>query len=189
MDKHTFTNSAGETFGILPLNPLEEQILQQQVEAEWKAAGRALPEPPSYEAATVTGEVQKLHLASRADADTVELIAAWDAYEAAQASFQQAFSERFLTSCFLCVDADLDRYPRWRMRMKTLGVPLPEDEGERLILFCKTWVIRSKEDIPGLIFACTRTVANLSEEAMRAAEDMFRGAVEKAAAAIGSQPG
>lgn len=178
----TFTNSAGDTFPLLPLNPMEEQLIQQQLLDEWKASGKTIPEPPYYEATTAAGEVQRIMLRSRDDADTPELVAAWDAYEAAETALQKARSEKFMISCFLCVDANPDDYPRWKMRMKARGMAIPEDEFDKLVLFANTWVIRAKEDIPGLIIAVSRTIANVSEEAMKAAEAMFQRSVEESLA-------
>jgi hypothetical protein len=176
-----FTNSQKETFKLFPLNPLEEQVIQQQVESEWLEAGRELPTKPYYEATTAAGEVQRIELDSREDADTPELIAMWDAYEKTETAFQADFTERFMASCYLCIDAEPNDYPRWKMRMKALKITIPEDEGERLLLFGRTWVIRSTDDITELIFSVTSTVTNVSEEARAAAQDMFRRQMEKAA--------
>jgi hypothetical protein len=181
---YTFTNSVGDTFRILPLNPLEEDLIRQSIAAEWKAAGKPLAELPSYTVETVTGEKQTIQVDSKEKAEGAGIATAWATYLAAKDAFDQEYMARFLDSCFLCVDDDPEKYPRWRMRMKVKQIPIPEDDGERFILFCKTWVIRSQDDIPGLIFAATKTMMNVSEEAMQAAEDMFRRTVEKAAGAI-----
>ncbi len=182
--EYSFTNSAGETFKILPLNPLEEQVVQEQIDSEWKAAGRAIPAPPSYEVTTVTGEVQKIQLKRREEADTDELRAAWDAYAADDAAYQREMSERMLISYFLCVEADPDAYPQWKARMRLKKISVPEDEGEKLLLFCKTHVLRSKDDLLDLIFAVTSTIAEVSEEVVQAAQDKFRREMEKAQADI-----
>lgn len=187
----TFTNSLGDTFRLLPLNPLEQQLIEQQVRAEWQASGRPLPEQPVREAVNVAGEVQKIQIVRREHAGTPELEAAWDAYEAALTDYNRLVSERFMSSVFLCVDADPDapEYRRWRMKMKAQGLPVPEDEFEKLAMFCKTWVVRSADDIAGLIFAVTGTVSNISEEARQAAEANFRNHLEKAyTAAVAQEP-
>jgi hypothetical protein len=181
--EYTFTNSAGETFRLIPMNPLEEKIVQERVEAEFRAAGRPL-DPPYYEATLPTGEKQKIALRSAADADTPELKEAWARYELARAEFNEEHAKRFLTSCFLCVDADPEQFPKWKIRMRIQNIPIPEDGADRFLLFCNTWVIRSKEDITGLIFAATRTMVKISEEQQRAAEAMFRNTVEKATESI-----
>jgi len=182
----TFTNSRGDTFKLFPMNPLEEQVIQQQIEDEWVAAGKTLPVPPAYEALTAAGEVQRITLNKREDADTPELQVAWDAYEADNKELQAAFTESFMVSCFLCIDANPDNYPAWKSRMKLLKRTIPDDEGEKLLLFCRTWVMRSNNDIAELVFAVTSTVANVSEEAMEAARGMFRRQMEKAASSIQS---
>lgn len=182
--KYSFTNSAGDSFNILPLNPLEEQVVQQQVEAEWRELGREIPAPPTYEVTTVTGEVQKIQIKNRDEADTDELRAAWDAYEAANAEYQREQYERMLVSYFLCVDANPDDFPRWKARMGLQKISIPQDEGQKLLLFCRTWVLRSKDDLLDLIFAVTSTMTDVSEETMRAAQDMFRREMEKAEAGL-----
>lgn len=184
MDKKQFgfTNSAGERFKLLPMNPLEEQVINEQVRAEWKAAGKTLPDFPTYTVTTVTGETQQIPIRRKEEATTAELQAAWAAYEAARDAFAQQVGDRLLTSAFLCVNENPDDFPRWKMRMKLLQIPIPEDEGDKFLLFCKTWVIRTTEDITGLIFAAAKTAVNISEEAERAAEEMFRRAMEKASA-------
>lgn len=175
-----FTNSTGETFPLYPLNPLEEQLIREQIAAEWQAAGRPAPKPPVYQATNAAGETYAIELASAKDADTPELAAAWEAYQAETRAFEAEFSERFMTSCYLCVDADPGAYPRWQMRMQALRLPVPADEWERHKLFCETWVIRSSDDVAGLVIACLKTIAALDAEAQAAAEDMFRRQVERA---------
>ena len=182
--KHIFTNSAGETFELFPLNPLEEQEIRIQIENDWKAAGKALPEAPFYEALNGAGEKFKIQLAKAEDADTPELKAAWDAYKAAETEINSEYSDRFLVACFAAVNADPDDYPAWKMRMKMRKIAIPEDDADKQILFGKTWVIRSSDDIASLIVACTRTMTNMSEEAAQAAEAMFRGKVAQAAAGL-----
>lgn len=186
----TFTNSAGDTFNLYPLNPLEEQLIRDQIAADWRAAGRDLPRPPVYQATNAAGETIAIELKSAKDADTEELKAAWAAYQASSSAFESEFSERFMTSCFLCVDADPADYPRWAMRMRALKVPIPDDEWARQEAFCKTWVIRSSDDVAGLVIACMKTIAALDEEAQAAAEAMFRHQVEAAyTAASAGDPG
>lgn len=187
--KLTFTNSVGETFPLLPLNPLEEQMIRDQIAVEWKAAGKQLPEPPSYEAENVAGEKYRIQLKKRSDADTPELKQAWDEFEERSRGFEAEFSQRFMISCFLCVDADPLQFPDWIRRMKARGMPVADDELERLFQFCKSWVIRSSEDIAGLVIACTRTIIAMDGEAQKAAEDLFRSHMETAftAAVTGDQ--
>lgn len=186
---YTFTNSAGETFEISPLNPLEEEIIRARVETEWKMEHGALPEPPAFEIKTESGEVSRVPLKSIKDADTPELQEAWKKYEADTAELSGLTMLRFVDSCYLNVRANPDDYPGWKFRMRALRVEIPEDEVDRFFMFCKTWVIRSKEDIVGLIIASNRTIANVSDEVAQAAEAMFQRAVEKAAADLGSAEG
>lgn len=180
--KYVFTNSVGDQFTMLPLNPLEQEVIREQIESEWKDAGRSLPEAPVYEATNAAGETVKIKLSGEKDADTPELKAAWQEYVQASKEFNNQFSESFLISCFLNIDANPDDYSAWSKRMKFKKISIPEDEIEKLILFCKTWVIRTTEDIAGLITAATRTIANVSEEAMQAAEAKFRDRMAEALA-------
>lgn len=179
----TFTNSAGETFNLFPLNPLEEDLLREQVRKEWLAEGRAIPEPPALELTLVTGEKQRVVINNEKDADTPELQAAWQQYVQDVDLLNARFSERFLTSIFLCVDANPLEYPAWLSRMRLQRIAIPDDEGERLLAFCKSWVVRSKEDITRLVIAASRSVVAVSEEAAKAAEGLFQRKVEAAAAA------
>lgn len=186
---HIFTNSLGESFKLFPLNPLEEDIIRKQVESEWQEAGRPLPEPPSYELTTVTGETQRVSLKSEAEADTPELKAAWETYQSDKETLAGLTTLRFLDSCFLCIDADPDDCPGWKRRMAFLKIQVPEDDADKFRLFCNTWVIRSKEDIVGLIIAASRTVSNVSEEVAQAAEARFRRAMEENPANLGLAEG
>jgi hypothetical protein len=176
---YTFTNSAGETFAILAMNPLEQQIIRSQIIAEARRAGKPI-EPPIYEKANAAGDIQRIQLTQRDHAPTPELEAAWDAYKTTQDEIDTEFGVRFQNAVFLSVEANPDEYPVWKKRMKVLGVGIPEDEFERLSMFCQTWVIRSKDDLPALIFAVTRTIMDLPEETLKAAEDMFRSRMEEA---------
>lgn len=182
--KHIFKNSAGESFNLFPLNPLEEQEVRIQIQNEWKAAGKTLPELPTYSATNAAGETILIQIKEGKDADTPELQAAWEHYTTANAAFENEYSERFLISCFAAVDANPDDFPAWAMRMKMRNLPIPTDAADKQILFGRTWVIRSTDDIASLIIACTRTMTNMSEETAAAAEAMFRGSVERAVAGL-----
>ena len=184
MKKHSFTNSEGETFSLSSLNPLEEQLVRTQLEREWKEAGKKLPQIPTYEAVNAAGEKFVIALKDEKEADTDALKAAWAEYKALQAELENEYSERFMVSCFACVEANPDDFPAWKMRMKMRRLDIPEDAADKQILFGKTWVIRSTDDITGLIIACTRTMANISDEAAKAAEDMFRRQVEGSVASL-----
>lgn len=180
----TFVNSAGESFKLFTLNPLEEKIIAEQVHSEFTKAGRPL-NPPEYEVTLGSGEKQRVAMRNLTDAgNDLALQAAWKAFELARVEYDEETARRFQNSCFLCVDADPDRYPAWLRRMKILQITIPEDEADKFLLFCHTWVIRAKDDIPNLIFACMNTMVKLSEEKQRAAEEMFRSQMEKAAESI-----
>lgn len=178
--KLTFTNSVGETFDLFPANPLEKDILLEQQRAEWKAAGRPLPELPTYEVETVTGEKQRVAVDTAEKAAAAGIGEAWLAYERAQQAFNAEHSTRHMKSLFLCVDADPEQYPLWKRRMKALGKPLPEDEDERFQLFCQTWVIRSMDDLGAFVIAVTGEMTGMNEEAQAAALAKFRPVLEKA---------
>jgi hypothetical protein len=180
--KHAFTNSVGDTFGLYPMNPLEEQLVREQMQIEWKEAGKILPNKPVYSVTNAAGETQSIQVNDEKEAESVGLAVEWAAYKAANSAFEQEYSERYMMSCFSCIQANPDDYPEWKKRMKIRRLPIPEDEADKLVSFGKTWVIRSTDDISGFIFACTRTMTNMSEEAAKAAEDKFRLTLEGALA-------
>jgi hypothetical protein len=178
--KSTFTNSAGDTFNLFPVNPLEEQLIRDQVKRDWLAQGRALPKAPSILVKNAAGDDVELVLQKASDADTPELLEEWKAYKADDDAMQAEFSNRFMTSLFLCVDAKPGDYPGWTRRTKVLKLDVPEDEDEAFLMFVKLWVIRSKEDLEEFIFTVTSSMVAMDEESRAAAEAAFRSQVERA---------
>lgn len=184
--EHRFTNSVGDTFELYPMNPLEEELIREQMKTEWKEAGKHLPGKPVYTVTTAAGETQTIQVKDENDAKSVGLSAEWAAYADADAAFEREYGDRYLSACFACLKANPDDYPAWKTRMKMRKLRIPDDEADKLVMFGKTWVIRSTDDITGLIIACTRSMINMSEEAAKAAEEKFRATVERETARLAS---
>jgi hypothetical protein len=176
----SFTNSAGDTFKLFPVNPLEEQLIRDQVKKDWLTAGKALPKVPAIIVENAAGDRVELPLHSEKDADTPELLEQWKAYQYAEAEMQAEFSTRFMTSLFLCVDADPTEFPGWYRRMRVLKLDIPEDPDDAFLTFVQSWVIRSKEDLESFIFSATSSIIAMDEESRAAAEAAFRNQMEKA---------
>lgn len=174
-----FTNSAGDMFELIPINPLEQQVIRNQVIEELRAAGKPV-DPPIYETENAAGEKQRVVIVKREHAPTPELMLAWDHYEACIDEINAEFGRRFQVAVYLNILADPDDYPAWKRRMRLLSIPIPTDEFDKLALFCNTWVTRGPDDLTELFFTATNALTGMTEEKRSAAREMFRRSMEEA---------
>ena len=164
-----FTNSAGTVFKIQGLPPL----LMPQL-----AAGIEQPKKPTYEVITASGDVE-IHEHDPKSLSTPEELAAWQEYIADLRKVEQELSERLL-NCILIegvsIPEDVDMV-RWIKRQKLMGLEVPDDEEERLLMYKRSLVIRSSEDLPKLINA-VMSLTGINQEEIEKAKSSFPDIVE-----------
>ena len=171
-EKNKFTNSAGRTFPIIGLSPIEIERIRKSSYDKFSAAGRRLT-PPTYDAITADGTKQTF--------EHTELTVETDEDRAALADYLKTKDELEIDSntklsraAMLSVDVDPITDSRWVARMKILDIKIPDEEFEKLTLYVETQVLKSVEDIAGLMTAVLYAGGTVDEEGMAAAESSFR---------------
>lgn len=177
MERNFFTNTAGKKFPIVGLSPMEIERINVATREKFVKAGKRLT-APTYTASTVDGTVQTFeHNANTVE--TEEDKQALAEYQAVQLELQTETNTKLSRAAMICVDVDPMVYPRWVGRMKLMEVPIPADEFERMLLFVETEVLKSVEDIAGLIVAALYSGGAVDEAGVDAAEAAFRGSLSE----------
>lgn len=175
--KNVFVNSVGKSFPISGMSPMEIERIRTATRDRFKTAGRRL-EPPTYTTTAVDGTVQTFPH----NENTVET----DEDRAALAEYNRAVSDMEIESnttlsraSILCVEADPMKDKRWVGRMGILNIPIPGDEFECLNLYVETEVLKSVEDIAGLMVSALYSGGTVDEGGVSAAEAAFRSSLSE----------
>lgn len=143
--QHVFVNSAGDEFEIVGLSPLMLPSL---------AEGVAVPKKPTYTVETVGGDVET-HEHDETTLQTEEDHKAWNAYKMHSRLYERELTDRILACVLLegvVLPEDLD-VSRWEKRQRMMGITVPQDEEEKMLLYKRSQVIKSTSDIEALIVA------------------------------------
>jgi hypothetical protein len=164
-----FTNSVGETFVLHGLPPLAIPKL---------AEGIKFPTKPTYTITTATGDIET-HEHDATSLSSDEDKKAWAEYISKDAMADAELSSKMLTYVLVegIVIDEIPNLDRWLKRQKLVGIEVPEDTEERILLYKQTAVIRSTDDIQNIM----QTVMNLtgvSEEAIAMARSSFPDIME-----------
>jgi hypothetical protein len=182
----TFTNSAGQVFMIHGLSPMLPNQITETLQAEWKAAGKALPTLPTYEITTVAGE-KEIHAHDEKSIleGTPEQVKLqqeqYSEYSRNNAEFQGEYSTRLMRKVFLAVVTPPT--DEWRAEMEFVGVALPaKGSPQERYKFVELEVIQSLEDVAMLQVAVLRLAGIIDQNGVDAAKASFRGIVQAAIA-------
>lgn len=168
----TFTTSRGVVLEFLPIPTFLEKIYIQH----------PLPQPPTYSVKTVAGAVET-HVHDTTTLETDEDRAAWDAYQKNLKDSQEKLNLALMRVVLLRgIKVDLPADEGWIQEQAFIGLSVPDDPRERKIYWLETEVLASKEDYAAVV-AGVMEASGVPEEAVRQAEETFRGALggEKAA--------
>lgn len=164
-----FTNSAGKSFKILGLAPFVIPELGADLED---------PETPTYTVTTVSGDVE-VFKHDESTLKTPEDILSWKTYQAKIKENESILVNRLITYALiegveLPSDADVSK---WEKQQKLIGIPVPDDEEEKLLKFKRSIVLRSGEDIQRFISAVL-DATGVGREAVEKAKKSFPDSME-----------
>lgn len=171
-----FTSSTGRKITLQGVSPFLVDKVRASV---------VYPKPPTYAAATATGEVE-VYPHDESTLVTDEDRAAWLAYQAdlikAQAESNDKVARLILTrGVSLTIPED-----GWREEQEALGVAIPDKPVELKLHFIMTEVIGSAGDL-GEIIAQVLGLSTTDERAVEAARSSFRAAIQRNPASPVSQ--
>lgn len=178
MEKNVFTNSIGKSFPVVGLSPMEIERIRKVTLDKYIAAGRRVT-APTYETVTVDGTKQ-IFDHNENTIETAEDRAAFEDYKKTLAELDLEANIKLTRAAMMAVDADPKSDSRWLARMKNLEIPIPSEEFELLTLYVETNVLKSVEDIAGLMTAVLYAGGTVDEVGIAAADAAFRVALADA---------
>ena len=176
--KDTFTTVEGRTVAVVRVPWYRIAKIQQKVETEFREAERPL-DVPTYEVKTFTGEIE-VHEHDADSVSTDEEKEAWAEHATAVEELEnEQLSRRnkyILRNGIIVSEADLEA---WATEQQAQGYEPSEDEETRRWEYISD-LLKTPEDTMMTIMRITSMSLNpgISEEAIRAAEAMFRRAVQ-----------
>lgn len=135
-----YTTSKGIKVTLYGMPPLLPNQIQNSVKR---------PEIPTYTVQTAGGGVEVWEH-SKDTISTDEERAEWEAYETGIEKADNLVTERLLRAILLeCVEVDefAERFDVWKAKQKMIGIDLPEDEEEQILLFKEVEIFRSADAI------------------------------------------
>jgi hypothetical protein len=172
MEKNKFINSAGKEYPVTGLSPMEIERIRKSTFDKFVAAGRRL-NPPTYTVTAVDGATQTLdHNENTLETDDDR--AAFAEYKKATDELTVEGNTKLSRAAMLAVDVDPLKDRRWISRMKVLEIPLPADDFDLLLMYVDTEVLKSVDDIAGLMTAVLYSGGTVDEVGVAAAEASFR---------------
>jgi hypothetical protein len=179
----TFTNSAGMTFAIEGIASYTLEELRPQLAASWQRRGKPIPQIPTFEVKTVSGDIEKHEHTDQTPKSAEDQIA-WDRYVLDKQEFEREYNQLFLRTIATCVVPTAEQFDRWKQRREFIGLDIPEKEFERLELFVNTEVMRSVEDASQLVLSVYRCAGLINEDIVQQAQHMFQDQIQKAFAGV-----
>lgn len=169
-----YKNSKGIDVILVPIAPYLIELASSTIE---------IPEAPTYTVETIDGGIEIFHHdQTSVDQSDDETKKKWFEYQAAVKEADRKASE-ILMNIIMVEGIKLDSIPdeeRWIKRQKLMGIPIPDDYEEKLLMYKKTQILASPEDIENV----TRIVIELtmvSKEEVASAKKTFQGNVESEA--------
>ena len=167
-----YITSSGKTVLLRGLPPLAIPSL---------AEGITFPDIPTYKITTVAGDTE-VHEHDETTLATDEDKAVWAKYLDDQKKANNQLSERMML-CVLIDGIVIDEIPdkaRWISKQRLMKMPVPEDLEEQLLLYKKTAIAASQEDIEN-IMSIVMELTGVSAEEIALAKRSFPGDVESGA--------
>lgn len=171
-----FTSSTGRKITLQGVSP----FLVDKVRA-----GIVFPKPPTYTAATATGEIET-YPHDETTLATDEDKKAWAAYQAdlaqAQAKSNDTMARLILTRGVVLTIPD----DGWREEQESFGIQIPDKPVDLKLHFIMTEVIGNADDL-GEIIAQVLGLSTMDERAVEAARSSFRLAIKRYSASQNGQ--
>jgi len=173
---------AGLTVKLLPVARVLTEQIRLGVLKEYEERGEVMT-IPTYLVKTAAGETQEFPHDEETIKDApAEDVEKWEKYHDAQRRFERDVSgkvTRFLLYRGVVVDsAEMDKSLQ---AQAAFGISIPSDEIERIVYYITTELLPTPLDIIRATQAIIiLSMAGIEEETLRAVEESFRRALEKA---------
>jgi len=184
-----YTTSTGIAVKVRAANPYLVGRVEGDVQAEWQAAGKALPSVPTYTVETASGE-KEVHEHTPSTLDTDEEKAAWQRYEQVQLAYYREIRLR-QTRIMLakCVIFEMPADDAWVEAQTFLGIHVPEAGEARRLHYLETEVIGCMADVD-MLWELAQLASGVTKAAIDAAEKSVPAGAEGAPArGAGDEPG
>lgn len=163
---------SGGHITVRPVSPLLMQEINRKMEA-------SEPPKPTYEVKTAAGDVE-IHDHNEKSLATDEEKAAWVAYQAAH---QEWLSERGMLGLHAMI---LEGYvpdegykkDDWVKRRQYLGLPVPDEGPERIIIYFERVVVKATDDIRAASSMIMGLTGEKLTRGLSAGDDLFRHSLE-----------
>lgn len=167
-----FTNSRGIKVTLRAMSPFIVQLATESIER---------PEIPTYVTEIEGGGSETVFHDEKSILDpktSEEDKQAWAEYQIALREADRKSSEIMMNVILIeSVDVAIDDIPRWIHKQKMMGITVPENEDERLLLYKKEYVIACPADMEE-ITKIVMTLTGVSREEIDIAKKSFQGPVE-----------
>lgn len=163
----TYTTQTGMVLKLEPVAPTLLQMVEQSI---------PVPERPAYDAETAFGEIQHYYH-DETTLETEEEKHKWKSYINARHNRNAELTSkanRILLSKGVVISEEIaKRFPEWEEEHTWLGIPVPTEERDRRYHFLMTEIIKSPNDIIGILENIMQLMG-MDQETLRAAENSFR---------------
>lgn len=183
-----FVTVDGRTLAVRPIDTkFALPMIGQGIRAKHARSGAPL-EPPTYTVTTASGATET-HAHDETTLETDADKAAWAAYQAALKALNDEIvmgQMRFMLMEGLVYD---DPPQEWAERYAFYGMEMPDSPQERTWLYIQTVLLPTASDLERALAAVMAVSATGNEEAVKAAEALFRHSLEGATATLDPTPG
>ena len=176
-----YTTTSGVTVRVRAANPYLVGRVEQDVQAEWRAAGKPLPAAPTYTVKTAAGE-EEIHEHNLTTLTTDEEKAAWQRYLEQQLVYYGEVRLRQVRIILArCVTFTMPEGDAWAEAQRLLGVHVPAEGEARRLHYLETEVVGSQADVDMLV-ELAQLASGVTKAAIAAAEASFPPGAEGAPA-------
>lgn len=172
-----YTTTTGQTVELMPLPPLQIQMVQQAASREADEKFGPVPPKPTYTLTTADGAEETHEHDETTVAADPEAKKLWDEWQRLGQT-HEAFTNEKVMRFFLLrgVKVDLPEGGEWEQMQKYFGLSVPEDPIERKLHYIQTELLGSLDDITGMMTSIME-LSGVAPEVVEAAKETFRGAV------------
>jgi hypothetical protein len=183
-----FPTTDGRIISVRPVDmKFGVTLLRNSIKGRYERAGEPIT-PPTYTITTASG-AKETHPHDETTLQTEEDKAAWAAHASAKARMDREFSEGFMRYLLLggVICAAIPK--EWVEQCTFLGLDLPENAGERKLLYIQMELLPTPADLERAMAAIMAVSGSGSQEMIRTAEDLFRRAMAGPSAQLDTSAG
>ena len=164
-----FTNSKGITVKLTGVPPLVIPMIADSID---------YPEKPTYSIETVTGDVE-IHEHDETTLATDEDKEVWAKYQLAYENAEEELTAKMLNAILIegVFVEEITSAERWIKRQQLMGIPVSDDEEERLLHYKQSEIARSSSDIE-FIMDKVMELTGVNPEDLALARSSFQDPVE-----------